>query len=315
MMRHILIIISLIFAVATVHAQTFGKAEYEQVKSLTIENLERDTYVVFEEEGFILDRYELKPAYVFNFSDEIERKVYLYLVYPLETEDTLASVMFYQREDVTIVLPLPGANADREAWGLYIDDLKYVGEDEPGFLACVGFVVSKEFSALLAGSGANMEEEGEYEYCFAGKSDVTLATGEKQKISELRPGTRLTSWDHDQNNFTETIVAGIDIHLREEIEMVEIWITDPEVLLTSDVDKPALRMLRLTPNHPVESSQGRIRAEEVRPGMSIFVDVRGELTSIPVLASRASLSSETTVYSIITDEMPFFVDGVLVWPK
>lgn len=314
-MRHTLILIGLIVAFSVAKAQTFGKAEYEQLKSLTIENLDRDSYVVFDEEGFILDRYELKPAYVFNFSDEIERKVYLYLVYPLETEDTLASVMFYQREDVTIVLPLPGASADREAWGLYIDDLKYVGEDEPGFLACVGFVVSKEFSALLAGSGGGMEEEGEYEYCFAGESTITLSNNEKCKVNDLQPGMTLTSWDNDLNRFSETTVTGIDIHLREEIEMYEIWITDPEVLLSETNNKPVLKVLRLTANHPVESSIGRIRAEKVMPGMNIFVDVRGELTSVPVIASRSSVSTESKVYSILTNGMPFFVDGVLVWPK
>lgn len=314
-MRHTFLLIGLILGCTMAQAQTFGKAEYEQLKSLTIDNLERDTYVVFDEEGFILDRYELKPAYVFNFSDEIERKVYLYLVYPLETEDTLASVMFYQREDVTIVLPLPGANADREAWGLYIDDLKYTGEDEPGFLACVGFVISKEFSALLAGSGGSLEEEGEYEYCFAEEALVQLADGRETPVSEIVPGMNIRSWDHARNDYTETTVKGIDIHLREEIEMYEIWTSDPEVLLSETENKPVLKVLRLTANHPVESSIGRVKAEEVGPGMSIFMDVRGELTSVPVLASRPSHSSETTVYSVTTNGMPFFVEGVLVWPK
>ncbi|MDP5171810.1 MAG: hypothetical protein NWR72_16295 [Bacteroidia bacterium] len=314
-MRHTFLLIGLILGCTMTQAQTFGKAEYEQLKSLTIENLERDSYVVFEEEGYILDRYELKPAYVFNFSDEIERKVSLYLVYPLESEDTLASVMFYQREDLTIVLPLPGANADREAWGLYIDDLKYVGEDEPGFLACVGFVVSKEFSALLAGSAGGQEEEGEYEYCFAAKAMIQVAEGREIPVAEIIPGMEIMSWDHTQNDFTKTIVTGIDIHLREEIEMYEIWMTDPAVLLADNLHQPVLKRLYLTPNHPVETESGIMRADEIQTGMQIFIHENGKLIKVPVMAARVSHSSETTVYSIITEDMPFFVERILVWPK
>lgn len=297
------------------NAQQFGKAEYEQLKSLTIENLERDSYVVFDEEGFILDRYELKPAYVFTFSDQIERKVYVYLVYPLETEDTLGCVLFYQREEVTIALPVPGVTADREAWGLYIDDLKYVGEDEPGFLACVSFVISKEFSALLAGSSGSLEEEGEYEYCFPSDAMVLLASGKELPISELEPGMEIMSWDSDEERFCQTVVTGLDVHLRESIPLFEIWMTDPGVLLTQTVDEPVLKLLSLTPNHPIESTQGRMRAEEVAPGMNIFLEVNGELTAVPVMASRPSLKTETKVYSILTSDMPFFVEAVMVWPK
>ncbi len=314
-MRHTFLLIGLILGCTIGQAQTFGKAEYQQLKSLTIDNLERDSYVVFDEEGFILDRYELKPAYVFNFSDEIERKVYLYLVYPLETEDTLGCVMFYQREDVTIVLPLPGANADREAWGLYIDDLKYVGEDEPGFLACVGFVVSKEFSALLAGSAGGQEEEGEYEYCFAENAMIQVAGGREIIVSDIVPGMEIMSWDSKRQASTKTVVTGLDVHHREAIDMYEIWVTDPAVLLADNLNQPVLKRLYLTPNHPVETESGIMRAEEIRAGMHIYCKENGELISVPVMASRTAHSSETTVYSIITEGMPFFVEGILVWPK
>lgn len=314
-MRYTFLLIGLILSCTMVQAQTFGKVEYEQLKSLTIENLERDSYVVFEEEGFILDRYELKPAYVFNFSDQIERKVYLYLVYPLETEDTLGCVMFYQREDVRIVLPLPGANADREAWGLYIDDLKYVGEDEPGFLACVGFVVSKEFMALLAGSAAGQEQEGEYEYCFAEKALVQLADGREIPVSEIIPGMEIMSWDVTDQVFTKTMVTGLDIHRRVSIPMYEIWVTDPSVLLADNLDQPVLKRLYITPNHPVETKSGIMSAREIQAGMHIYCEENGALISVPVMASRIAHSSEKTVYSIITEDMPFFVEGILVWPK
>lgn len=314
-MRKIYLLLVVLMSTTAGWAQSFGKAEYEALKSLTIDNLERDSYVVFDEEGFILDRYELKPAYVFNFSDEIERKIYLYLVYPLETEDTLGCLMFYQREDVTIALPVPGAQADRDAWGLYIDDLKYTGEDESGFLACVSFVISKEFAGLLAGSGAGAEEEGEYEYCFAKNAVVSLSDNRQIEVAALKPGMELLSWDDTHQTMSQTTVTGIDIHLRESIDMYEIWVTDPTMLLSSEQEKPTLKRLYLTPNHPVATPEGILRAEEISAGMKVYLQDRGALTPVSVIAARASHLTEEAVYSILTDDEPFFVEGVLVWPK
>src|SRR5690349_10617463 len=48
--------------------------EFNKVKTFIPKNLDQDTYVKFEN-AYILDRYQMKPPYVFKYSDGIERKI------------------------------------------------------------------------------------------------------------------------------------------------------------------------------------------------------------------------------------------------
>lgn len=309
------IIVALAFACLPfmASAQGYSPEQYDALKTLQVENLERDTYVFFDEEGFILDRYELKPAYTFNFSDEIERKVYLYLVYPTETEDTLGSILFYQREDVTIALPLPGAGSPPETWGKYIDDLKYTGEDESGFLACIGFVVSKEFSSLLAGSNAAIEEEGEYEYCFAPSTMIQMADGSKRMISEVSPGEQVLAYSSSENSWKAEEVTGIDIHQKKQISVLTIFYLDPTVNLSSSSVEVPLSSLTLTPGHPVFVDGKRIQAKNLTPGMFLTISTSEGLEDVVVMG--VSQSDINTVYNLQIEDGAFLADQILVWPK
>lgn len=293
--------------------QGFSPEQYDALKSIQVENLERDTYVFFDEEGFILDRYELKPAYTFNFSDEIERKVYLYLVYPTETEDTLGSILFYQREEMTIALPLPGAGSPPATWGKYIDDLKYTGEDESGFLACIGFVISKEFSSLLAGNNAIAEEEGEYEYCFSGNTNVTMADGTQRLISDLAPGDEVLSYSSGHGSWESQPITGIDIHRKKEIPVITLYYLDPTTNLAGSSGELPLSSLTLTPGHPVYVNGQRKAAGTLTVGMSLSLSSSEGTRTATIMAISSSTLPE--VYTLQIEEGAFLADHILVWPK
>lgn len=308
----VLPLLTLLFC-SCLSAQGISPDQYDLLKSLTVENLERDTYIFYDEAGVILDRYELKPASVFHFSDDIERRVYLYLVYPTETEDTLGSMLFYQRENLTIPLPLPGADSPAETWSKYIDDLKYTGEDEPGFLACIGFVISREFAGLLTGTVAPSTEEGEYEYCFPGTTPVSMQNGSKRMIQELVTGDLLSTYDPDNSVWRPQPIQSIDIHLADSIPLISLWYADPQVHLTTTTQSLPLSSLTLTPNHPVVTESGSQPAGSLETGDIIFLSGPVGLTPVTILARSFSYTDQ--VYNLTIESGSFVADRVLVWPK
>ncbi|WP_405515814.1 hypothetical protein [Spirosoma sp. KNUC1025] len=134
--------------------------QLKAVKAVKIANLDKDTY--FKSGGFILDRYEERPAYVFTYSDGITRKIYLYKIFAAEDTKDLGLLAIYKNEKSGEVKPfvIPGASADRKAWDAYIDDLKYVGEKEPGLMSTLTFVLSREMAGLLSGGAGAKTDEG-----------------------------------------------------------------------------------------------------------------------------------------------------------
>lgn len=313
----ILLAASPTLALLAQEARVMTAADYEAAKTLRIENLERDTYVVFDEPGYILDRYELRPAYVFTFSDSMERRLYLYLLYPLETEDTLGFVLFYHSAETDIALPIPGPGAERAAWSLYIDDLKYTGEDHPGFLPTVSFVISRELAGLLQGVNAPMEESGEYEYCFPAQGQVTLADGSLRPIADIRPGDRLWSWSESEQQPVLTTVTGVDRHERNRIPLLELGLVQPAVPLASQTatDLP-LHQLLCTANHPLQTANGPVAAGDLRLGDELLLYQGQQVVPVQVAYIRSGQHHTTTVYSLQTQRnLPFWVDGVLVLPK
>ncbi|MDP5171423.1 MAG: Hint domain-containing protein [Bacteroidia bacterium] len=291
------------------------KENYASLKSLKIENLDRDTYVVFDKEGFILDRYDLKPAYVFNFSDGEERRLYLYLVYPLETEDTLGFVLFYRRSSTTIALPIPGPGADKDTWGLYIDDLKYTGEAESGFLATISFVLSKEMAGLLQGAGGSTEEEGEYEYCFPAGVEISMADGSSKPVEQIRPGDMVASWDQLAHRYTPARITGLDVHYRESISLTELWYVDADAIWASTTGHPGMSSLQLTPNHPVLTAEGKKAAREIQPGNTIYLETSEGIKAVTVVAQKPVKQAARVVYSPTTAGATFLANHLVVFPK
>lgn len=289
--------------------------QYKALKQLRIANPERETYLVFDEAGFILDRYEMKPASVFRFSDSLERRLYLYLVYPADREDTVGLFLYYQRQDQVIALPVPGQTADKAAWALYLDDLKYTGEAEPGWLATVSFLLSKELAGLLEGKTAAMEDEDDYEYCFPSTARVTMADGSQRPIAEVQPGDLLLG--ADPNTTAATLVTGVDLHRRAVISLfLIVGLESSAPLATSQEELPVLRQLQLTGNHPVWTARGRVEAKNLLPGDQLLVWAGNDMAPLVLLAVEPDGGTVGEVWTLNTEGgQAFWVENILVLPK
>ncbi|WP_019988455.1 Hint domain-containing protein [Rudanella lutea] len=292
------------------------------IKSIKIGNLDKDTY--FKSGNFILDRYEERPPYVFNYSDGISRKIYLYKVYAAADTRELGLLAVYQNGKTGDLKPfvIPGANADRKAWDLYIDDLKYVGEKEPGLMSALGFVLSREMATLLAGGAGAKTDDGkkkeEYNFCFAPEAPVTLPNGTTKAIAELNVGDVILGYDAPTHTLVPTRITGVQAHApvapATQIGLSGVWLTPAEGL-TAARTLPEPMLFEATPNHPVLTATGRKPLAEVHTGETLYRHELGALVPYRVVRTSKITRFADTVYTLSTDRGAFLIDDTLVLDK
>lgn len=301
--------------------------QLKAIKAIKIANLDKDTY--FKSGGFILDRYEERPAYVFTYSDGITRKIYLYKVFTAQDTKELGLLAIYQNTKTNEVKPfvIPGATADRQAWDAYIDDLKYVGEKEPGLMSTLTFVLSREMAGLLSGGGAKSDEGGakkkeEYNFCFAPDAPVTMADGSSKKISDIAVGELVMGYDAKTKMVSATTVTKLDIHQGTEsadaFNLAGVWLT-PVIELTVDTRNAptAPILLEATANHPVLTASGRKPLGEVNPGDMLYhydATTNG-VAAYRVVRTEKAVRMVKTVYNLTTGSGAYLIGETVVLDK
>ncbi|WP_020528194.1 Hint domain-containing protein [Flexithrix dorotheae] len=297
--------------------------DFKTIKTLKIKNLEKDTYVKFDE-GYVLDRYELKKPYAFNFADGKERKVYLYNVYETEEMNTIGFLAIYSNADdgKTYNICIPGVGADKACWGLFIDELKYRGEEEAGLLPTVAFAFSKELSNLLYAMENGMEAaevsaEEEYEYCFPETALVTMADGSQKTIDKVNIGEEVLMLDRKLKEVTTTKITGIDIHQRVEIQIGTLYFLPHHLMSSSSVHLSEIFELRATLNHPVITTDGIKPLGKIKSGDEIFYWSQNDqkLMKYQVFHILKNGQKVTKVYNLKTEGGGFIADGVGVKVK
>lgn len=298
--------------------------QLKAVKAIKIANLDKDTY--FKSGGFILDRYEERPAYVFTYSDGITRKIYLYKIFAAEDTKDLGLLAIYQNGKTNEVKPfvIPGASADRKAWDAYIDDLKYVGEKEPGLMSTLTFVLSREMAGLMAGGSGKSDEGGakkkeEYNFCFAPDAPVTLADGSSKPISEVKTGDIVLGYDSKTKTLSATRVTRVDVHQQTDANafaLAGVWL-EPAEQLTADtrgtLTMPTL--LEATANHPVMTATGRKALGEVKAGELLYRYENGRVVSYQVVRAEKQTRRVSAVYNLATQSGAYLVDATVVLDK
>ncbi|RIV22507.1 hypothetical protein DYU11_15945 [Fibrisoma montanum] len=309
-----------VWAQATPGSMTLD--QLKTIKAIKIANLDKDTY--FKSGGFILDRYEERPAYVFNYSDGIPRKIYLYKVFAAEDTKELGLLAIYQNGKTNEVKPfvIPGASADRKAWDAYIDDLKYVGEKEPGLMSALGFVLSREMAMLMAGGGAKSEEGGskkkeEYNFCFAADAPVTLADGSTKPISDVMMEDQVMSYDANSNSIIATGVTKVNKH-KGAFAIAGVWLMPVQEITAGNNSRLASpTLLEATANHPVLTAAGRKPFGEIKAGDVLYRYEPATRTVVAYKAVRTEPAVRTvdTVYSLSTQSGSYLIGETVVLDK
>lgn len=294
--------------------------QLKAIKEIKIGNLEKDTY--FKAGGYILDRYEERPAYVFNYSDGIPRKIYLYKVYTAADTKELGLLAIYQNGKTNQTMPfvIPGATADRKAWDAYIDDLKYIGEKEAGLMSALGFVLSREMALLMGGGGSKAEggdkKKEEYNFCFPANAQVSLANRQTKSIQDIKPGDVVMAYDNGR--MVTTQVREVQVHEAQDFAITAVWLTaGEEVTASTQASLQAPMLLEATANHPVLTATGQKPLGDLRKGDVLY---RYDEASTSVVAwtvadVRAGARTVKTVYNLVTEQGSFVISDFVVLGK
>jgi hypothetical protein len=318
--------------VAFTASDSFGQAEpasltledYKKFASFKLEKPEEETYVKLEG-GYVLDR-EAKP-YVFNYSDGVERRIYVYKMLKGASRDEVGTMALYAapKSGKIIKVCIPGSKADKKVWDYYIDELKLNGEQEQGFLSTLAFVLSREYSSAHAnaGKGTNnvAKDEGDYDFCFPAGVLVAMADGATKPIEQVKAGDHVVAFDPITQGKRETTVTAVQAHYKEEgIRITKlVLLPTEEVFASAGTWIPAAPIeIEATGNHPLYTKQGKKEMRHVIEGDVLYhfdSSRHGFREYRVVTKTQQDGQPVKQVYNLETEAGNYLVNGTVVLDK
>ncbi|MBD0260429.1 MAG: hypothetical protein ICV83_32330, partial [Cytophagales bacterium] len=248
--------------------------EYKKAKAFTVNDLDNDTYVKFDN-AYVLDRYEMRPPYVFKYSDGIERRIYLYRLLDNKTKASLGmtAIYFTPGDGKKMHVCIPNPQAEKAVWAQYIDDLKEHTAAEKGFGSAFAYVTSRELAALVGGgTGATAVSAGktDFDVCFPAFARVTLADGTEKAIADVRPGDRVASYDAVTGTLQTAVVQAVQVHDRQPYLVQSVVLTTTDLFASREGHRPGTQLvLQATPNHPVWTPTGAVPLGKLQTGATV----------------------------------------------
>jgi hypothetical protein len=317
-------ILSLLFACITfqLSAQTrpMRTEEYEKCKTFTVKDLDKDTYVKFNN-AYVLDRYEMRKPYIITGDDNLKKRIDLYRLVAKDSMLDIGTIIFYTNESgklFTAVMPIFNSNAD--IWNKYFEDIHAIEKEEKNFVLKLSYVLSKEFSFQLykaINGGKDLKtESGTYgtDICFPGDQLVTLANGAQKTLQNIVPGDKITSLNgivtvkklvvHTPKNYAITQLLVMNADEKEEENMHLVTLSG--------------KVLKATPNHPVLTATGKKPIGEVTTGDQLLCmdENTKTLRTYIVVNKTEAAGGLQPVYNLVTDAgNTFIMNEVMVLQK
>jgi hypothetical protein len=306
----------------TAQDSTGGKAltmaEYDKVKTFSPGDLDKDSYVKFEN-TYILDRNDFGKPYFITGDDGLKKRIDLYKLIRKEGRAELGTVIFYTTEGGKRYMAcLPGFKADGKVWEKYFEDIHAIDREEKNFVLKLSYVLSRElgfqlYRAAAAGGGPGREREaGTYgnDICFPGDMQVSMADGSKRTLREVKAGDAVVTVDPATGQATAVTVKELTVHEEKNYAITRLLLVSVreagrEVRLSS-------RLLQATPNHPMMTLQGEKRMGELEAGDKVL-SPDGIFT---VWDKEERAGGMQRVYNIVAGGgTTFIMNGVLVLQK
>jgi hypothetical protein len=310
-----------VMAQSATEARGMTMDDFNKAKAFKIKDWDADTYVKFDN-AYVLDRYEMKPPYVFKYSDGIERRIYLYKFLDNKTKKELGLIAFYHTpaNGKTINLCVPNPTADKAVWAAYIDELKYQGEAEKGLLSTFSYVMSREMSSLVTNGGQSAPSTAaktDYDVCFPAGTLITLADGTQKSIELVKAGDLVMSYNAQHRQQTPTEVTELQSHEGKGYAISNLVLIPIEEITASVASTLSVMELEATPNHPVLTSQGRKPMQQVQAGdvLYFFDAATNSFREMRVQQNIAGYRKTENVYNLVTDRQNYLANGAVVLDK
>ncbi|MBN8855041.1 MAG: hypothetical protein BGO55_25470 [Sphingobacteriales bacterium 50-39] len=324
-MKHLLMALCMLAGpFFTVQAQdTTSKAltmaEYEKAKSFSPADLDKDSYVKFEN-AYILDRNDFGKPYFITGDDGLKKRIDLYKLIRKEGRMEIGTVIFYTTETGRRYMAcLPGFRADGKIWEKYFEDIHAIDKEEKNFVLKLSYVLSRElgfqlYRAGVAGQSSERErrESGTYgnDICFPGNTLVTMAGGKKRVLSEVRAGDAIVTVDPATNKTRTVEIKELTVHSARNYAITRLLLVNAQGE-GRDI-KLSSRLLQATPNHPILTAEGEKKIGELKVG--------DKITSpdgvFAVWDKEESAGGVQKVYNIVAASGSMYImDGVPVLQK
>ncbi len=323
----------------SLHAQDTASApaltleEYEKARAFNVPDLDKDTYIKFDN-AYILDRGDYLKPYFITGDDSLKKRIDLYKLIRKQGRAELGTVIYYTTETgKRYSACLPGFNAGGDIWEKYFGDIHTIDKEEQHFALKLSYVLSRQLGIQLykaANQGKNMSKDnGTYgnDICFPGDMQVEMADGSTRPIGEIRAGDEILTVNPATLKTTRVKVKELTTHAVKNYAITQLLLLAStertvaapggnargyhEVLLTT-------RWLEATPNHPVPTPQGNRKIGELEPGDKLVCrdDHSGSYRNFTVWYKTESAGGLQQVYNIVTaGGSTLVLNGVIVSQK
>jgi hypothetical protein len=326
-MKNIVAVIFNLFLFVFVEAQTtpnprpITMQEYQKAKTFLVKDLDKDTYVKFEN-AYVLDRYEMRKPYFITGDDGLRKRIDLYKLIAKDGMQELATVIFYTNEKGKMYTAVqPNFTADAKVWEQYFNDIDNINKEEENFILKLSYVLSKEMSFQLykaINKGRDMKDESATygtDICFPGNQTVLMADGTKKALEQIKSGDKIISFDPVTNKSQVASVKELVAHPAKNYAVTRLLLLsvkeeNGEVYLSAKV-------IEATPNHPVTTNtQKRIGDVQLNEQMTCWDGSTHSYKTYTVISKEEKGKGSQKVYNMIVDKGSTFVmNDVLVLQK
>lgn len=333
-MRSIVLLgLGLLVSVATTFAQDakptgrpLTMAEYEKAKSFAIADLDKDTYVKFEN-TYVLDRYEARKPYFITGDDGQKKRIDLYKLLAKQDMQELGVMIFYTNEKGKVYKAvMPNFTADDKVWEKYFEDIHAIDKVEANFVLKLSYVLSKEmgyqlYKALNQGKDLS-KEAGTYgsDICFPGTDLVAMADGSKKLLKDIKQGDEVLTFDANTKQSVAVKVKALTEHDAKNYAITTLLLVKFNEVENSDGIDVTLtsKVLEATPNHPIQTNIAIKAAGSISIGEQLFclneTTKANELFTVWQVKEQAGGTQK--VYNIVAESgTTFIMNNVVVRQK
>ena len=297
--------------------------EYKMAQEVTIDDLDNETYVKVGEGDYVLDRYEMKPAYFITGDSGVKKRLDLYKLMDRNSMSELGLVVFFTNTESkeTFNLVIPNLASTGEVWNMYFDDIHQHDREEEDVALKMSYVLSKEVAYLLqksSGVDVSAMEQGnsDYDFCFPGTALVTLADGNQKPIAEVAVGDQLVGYEDNQYQIVE--VEEVQIHQKASIPLASAQLVPVEEV-TASTGSFSMEVVQLiaTPNHPLLTAHGTKALENLMVGEQVYryEAATGNFVAYRVAQLNHAYDAATEVYNLETSGSTYLINEFVVLEK
>lgn len=333
MRRIVLLGLGLIVLVAATFAQDakptgrpLTMAEYEKAKTFAIADLDKDTYVKFEN-TYVLDRYEARKPYFITGDDGQKKRIDLYKLLAKQDMQELGLMVFYTTEKGKVYKAvMPNFTADAKVWEKYFEDIHAIDKVEANFVLKLSYVLSKEMGYQLykaINQGKDLSKDaGTYgsDICFPGTDLVAMANGSKKLLKDIKQGDEVLTFDATTKQSVAVKVKALTEHDAKNYAITTLLLVKfSEAVNSNSIDVTLTsKALEATPNHPIQTNLGIKAAGSIAIGEQLFclneTTKTNELYTVWQVKEQAGGTQK--VYNIVAESgSTFIMNNVVVRQK